>query len=268
MLAVAKVAVLVYAGLCLAVYLGHRRLVFPGGRVMDRTPATPPFRWDYDDLYLPVGSHMTNAWYIPLENARGVVLFSHGNGGTMSDRLETVELYRALGFSMLVYDYGGYGKSTGNATEARCYDDIRAMWHYLTRQRNIPPNRIVLFGRSLGAGVTAQLATEVNPVAVILDSTFLSIPALARDKLPILPMKWIIRHRFDNARKVPRIHAPILIVHSPDDTLIPYRHGRALFDLANEPRQFFATRGDHNDGFMRCAGEYAQSLAEFFAAAG
>lgn len=260
---IGAVLIVGYAVLVFLLFLGQNRLVFPGGRIMDRSPATAPFCWEYDDLYVRVGDETTNAWYIPLENPRGVVLFSHGNGGSMSDRLESCDLLRGMGFSVLVYDYGGYGRSSGNATEERCYADARAMWRYLMEERHIAPEKILLFGRSLGGAVTLQLATEVQSGAVIVESTFLSIPQIAKEKAPIFPMYWLMRNRFDNASKIPRIKAPILIVHSPDDTLIPYPHGRKLFDLANEPKQFLAIRGDHNEGFIVSGEFYRQGLAEF-----
>jgi hypothetical protein len=259
------VIVLGYLALVSAVYLGQNWVVFPDGQFTDRTPTDPPFGWRYEDLHLSVGHETTHAWHIPVENARGVVLFSHGNGGSIPDWLEAVQVFYDMGLSVLIYDYGGYGKSTGRASEDRCYADIRAAWRYLTEDQGVPANRIVLFGRSLGGGVAAQLATEVTPGAVILESTFLSVPRLAREKLPVLPMNWLMRNRFDTVRKVSRIKAPILIVHSSDDTLIPYHHGRDLFDLANEPKQFLSIRGDHNDGWFVSGDLYLKGLVEFLA---
>jgi len=257
--------VLAYAALLVLLYLVQDKLVFPGGRIMDRTPADRPFGWEYEDLRLRVGEETTNAWYIPLENARGTVLFSHGNGGAMPDRLESIAVFRELGFSVLIYDYGGYGRSTGKASEERCYGDIRAAWRYLTEARGVAPERIVLFGRSLGGGATAQLATEVHAGAVILESTFTSAPQLAQEKLPIFWVKPFVRTRFDNAHKVPFIKSPVLHVHSHDDSLIPFRHGRRLFELANEPKQFLEIRGEHNEGFVISGQQYLDGLAGFLA---
>jgi fermentation-respiration switch protein FrsA (DUF1100 family) len=266
MIAAALVVIVVgYLALLGAVYLGQSWVMFPDGQFTDRTPTDPPFGWRYEDLYLSVDHETTHAWHIPVENAPAVVLFSHGNGGSIPDWLEAVQVFHDMGLSVLIYDYGGYGTSTGRASEERCYADIRAAWRYLTEEQGVPPNRIALFGRSLGGAVAAQLATEITPGAVILESTFLSVPRLAGEKLPVLPMNWLMRNRFDTAGKVSQIKAPILIVHSPDDTLIPYHHGRDLFDLANEPKQFLQIRGDHNEGWLISGDLYLKGLAGFLA---
>jgi hypothetical protein len=191
------------------------------------------------------------------------VLFSHGNAGNIGDRLLSVKLFRELGYDTLVYDYGGYGTSSGKPTEQRCYDDIRAMWAYLTETRGVAPERIVLFGRSLGAGVSCQLATEVDAGAVILESAFLSVPAMAKTLYPIFPFGWLIRHRFDNEAKVGTLRSPVLFVHSPDDEIIPYEHGQRLFALASEPKAFLEIRGGHNEGFWMTGEAYGAGLEEF-----
>lgn len=265
MLTVLIAAVVGYVCLCVLVYALQTKVIFPGGQMSERTPSMPPFKWKYEDVLLDVGTEKTNAWFMPVENARGVVLFSHGNSGALSNWLDAIIPFRDLGFSVLLYDYGGYGKSTGRASEQRCYADIRAMWKYLTETRGIAPDKILLFGRSLGGGVTAQLASEVKPGAVILESTFTSIGNLAREKFPMLPMQLLIWNRFDSSSKMARIHAPVMVVHSVDDTLIPYRFGRALFDHANEPKRFLEIRGDHNDGVIVSEEIYRKGLEDFTA---
>jgi fermentation-respiration switch protein FrsA (DUF1100 family) len=139
------------------------------------------------------------------------------------------------------------------------------MWKYLTEARGIAPDRILLFGRSLGGGVTAQLASEVAPRAVILESTFTSISHVAQEKVPVFPMRLLIWNRFDSLSKLGGIHAPIMVVHSRDDTLIPFHHGRALFEGANEPKRFLEIRGDHNDGVIVSERVYREGLAAFAA---
>jgi uncharacterized protein len=263
MLALLKVVVVVAVVFLALACACQRKLVFPAGREVWRTPASDPFRWAYEEVDLPVGKYTTNAWFIQVQDARGVVLFSHGNAGTIAGRLESVQVFRDLGFSVLLYDYGGYGKSTGKPSEKRCYADIRAMWEYLTVAQGFAPEQVVLFGRSLGGGVAAQLATEVSPRAVILESTFESIASVAKGMFPFLPVKPLIRYRFDTAEKIGRIHAPLLVIHSPDDTIIPYRHGEALFQAANEPKRFLEIRGDHNEGFVVSLEAYQRGLEEF-----
>lgn len=257
--------VLVVAVLLLtAGYLAQTRIIFPATREIDRTPASAPFNWEFEEIFLEVDGEKTHAWFIPLEGSRKTVLFSHGNAGNIAGRLESVQLLRSMGFSVLAYDYGGYGLSTGSASEQRVYADVDAMWKYLTEKRRLSPDEIVLFGRSLGGAATAYLASHVTPAAVVLESTFCSIPDVVRD----MPFGWIlakgIRHRFPTVDRVPLIWAPLLIIHSREDTLIPFKHGQAIFDAANEPKTFLQIRGDHDMGFVESVDGYKQGWKHFF----
>ncbi len=254
---------LVYLGLLLLVYLSQAHFIFFPTTDLLTTPAA--YQWDYEDIKLSVNGESTHGWFIPAsKTARGTILFSHGNAGNIGGRLETIHIFRELGFNTLIYDYGGYGKSTGSPSEDRCYADIRAMWDELTKSRNIPPSQIILFGRSLGGGATSQLATEVTPAAVVLESTFTSIADMAQDQFPLFPTRLLVKHRFDTLEKVPHIDVPILHIHSPDDTLIPYTHGQQLFRASTEPKQFLEIRGDHNEGFWLSADAYTEGLDDFF----
>ena len=253
--------VLIYAGLCVVAFFIQGRVLFPATRAIYRTPAAHGCA--FEDVTLPVLGETTHGWFVVHPHARGVALFSHGNAGNIADRLESIDLLMSYGLSVLAYDYGGYGKSTGRPSEKRCYADAQAMWDWLTKTKGIPPEKIVLFGRSLGGGITADLAAKVKPAAVVLESTFLSTADVAAEMLPFLPMRWLIRYRFDNQSKVGKIRCPLLIIHSPDDTVIPYRNGVELFKLAPEPKRLLEIHGDHNDGFVLSMDAYRACWLEF-----
>ncbi|MDX9975223.1 MAG: alpha/beta hydrolase [FCB group bacterium] len=254
----------IYIVFLLLLAWGQSYIIFPGTRGQTRSPEI--HNWAFEELNLPVDGHTTCAWYMPIDHPRGVVLFSHGNGGNMDMWLEAVGPYRDLGFSVLLYDYGGYGNSTGKPSEQRCYNDVRAVWRWLTETKKISPARIVLLGRSLGSGVAAQLATEVKPGAVILESPFRSISHMARRKLPFIPTSLLLRHRFNTESKIPRITAPILFVHSLDDTLVPYAHGQYLYELANPPKKFLTLQqGGHDEAYYYCEDTYVTGLKAFLA---
>ncbi|MBX7256000.1 MAG: alpha/beta hydrolase [Candidatus Hydrogenedentes bacterium] len=252
-----------YAGVTLVFTFLQDSLIFPAFGKVWRTPADPDYQWAYEEVALQVDGHTTRGWFIPEDNARATLLFSHGNGGTISDRLDFVVMFKAMGLNVLLYDYGGYGDSTGRPSEQRCYADARAMWQFLTEEKKIPPSEIILYGESLGGGVTVNLATEVKPGAVVLQSTFLSVTKRAQEMFPFLPVRLLLRHHFDNASKIGNIAAPILVIHSPDDTVIPFRHGRGLFELANEPKTFLQLKGDHNEGPFESQRKYMKGLADF-----
>lgn len=252
----------IYVCVGIILYLFQTWLIFPGNRNLSQTPEQ--LGLVYENLNLSVGDETTNAWFVHGPDSRGVILYSHGNAESVSSCLPMAAIYRGLGFDVMLYDYGGYGRSTGRASERRCCADIRAAWRYLTHERGIPPERIVLFGRSLGGGPTADLAAEVKPGAVVLESTFLSAAKLGQQKLLIWPVKWLIRHRFDTESKFSRIRAPILVVHSADDWVVPFRHGKRLFELAQEPKQFLQIQGGHNTGIFISNACYQQGLTAFF----
>jgi len=247
-----------YVGIAALLYVFQRFLIFPGGGPLIGEPP-----WPYEDVLLDVGGETTHAWYCPVDDAPGVVLMSHGNGENVSTFVDTIGLYRGLGFSTLAYDYGGYGKSTGKATEQRVYKDIRAAWDWLVEKKGYDPGQIVIYGRSIGGGPSVDLAQDVQPAALILESTFTSTVDVGKQHYPWLPIATLLRHRFDNLSKIGRVEAPVLIIHSPDDTIIPVNHGRALFDAANEPKKFLEIHGDHNEGFFLSQDLYRKEAGAF-----
>lgn len=252
----------VYVGLIVVLYFFQDRLLFFPTADIYRTPADQG--WAYEEVRVSVAEETTAGWYVPAEGQRrGVVLFSHGNAGNIADRIESISVFRSLGLDVLAYDYGGYGQSTGKPSEDRCYQDIRAMWTLLVEERGIAPEEIVLFGRSLGAGSTAQLALEVDSAAVILESAFRSVPAMAKQLYPWLPVRSLARIHFDNESKVGLFKTQLLVIHSRDDSIIPYAHGRILYDLAPDPKEFLEIRGDHNEGFWASGDLYNNGLENF-----
>ena len=238
----------VYLCLCALLYFVQDYILFPASQRMDRDPGG--YDWKFEEVRLSVQGEETFGWYVPLENHRGIVLFSHGNAGNLAGRLESIGMLRSFGFSVLAYDYGGYGFSTGKPSEQRCYADIRAMWDYLVDTRGVDPKEILLFGRSLGGGPTVELAQDVAPGAVIIESTFLSTADVARRNPLFRTMTWAIRHRFESKNKVAKIKPPLLIIHSPDDEVIPFENGQGLFERATEPKTFLEISGGHNTGFV------------------
>ncbi|MCC6699838.1 MAG: alpha/beta hydrolase [Candidatus Hydrogenedentes bacterium] len=266
LLKLAVVALLGYAGLIIMLYALQTAMIFPRGGSIWRTPADPAFRWSFEDFTLDVQGERTCGWYVPVENARGTLLFCHANAGTMADRLESMAVFRDLGFNVFIFDYGGYGNSSGSPSEKRCIADALAAWQYLTSVKGEKTDRIVIFGRSLGGGVATQLAWEVRstpPAALILESTFVSVVKMGQEIFPFVPVRWFIRDRFDSAARIGEVNTPVLIIHSPDDEIIPYHHGKRLFELAREPKTFLDIRGDHNAGWYDSGMVYTEGITRF-----
>ncbi len=263
------IVVIAWCALALYVFLVQSRLIYyPDipARTIETTPAQ--IGLEFEDITLDTSDgEKLHAWFIPSPGAHSTLLFAHGNAGNISHRLDSIQVFHDLGLNVLIFDYRGYGQSTGSCNEHGTYRDIEAAWTHLTETRGIEPARIILFGRSLGAAVVADLATRVEPAAVILESAFLSVPDMAARIYPWLPARWLARYRYDNAEKVTRINRPLLIIHSRDDEIIPYEQGVRLFQLASTPKQFLELAGRHNDGFFVSRTVYIQTLRAFLASA-
>lgn len=254
----------IYALLCLALFAFQSRLVYFPAKALDATPAAIGLA--YQDVHLEsAGGTTVHGWYLPGPDDAATLLFFHGNAGNISHRLDSLRFFNTLGLNVFIIDYSGFGQSGGRPGEHRTYDDARLAWHYLTDSRGVAPERIILFGRSLGAGVATWLATQTKPAGLILESSFTSLPALASSHYPLFPVRWLARIRYDNAARLPLVGCPVLIAHSPDDELVPFAHGQALFALAREPKQFLEMRGDHNSGFLLSGHSYHQGFASFIA---
>ena len=258
-----------YAVLAAAVFFYQPNLLyFPDmpTRQIELTPGD--IGLDFESVTLDTSDNeQLHAWFVPADLARGTLLFCHGNAGNISHRLESIRLFHELGLSVLIFDYRGYGQSSGKPTETGTYRDAGAAWQYLVEQRGIPPQRIILFGRSLGASIAAELASRQAAAGVILESAFTSVPDVAAKFYPWLPVRWMSRYQYNTLKKLADIHSPVLIVHSRDDEIIPYTHGENLFAAASEPKQFLQLRGGHNDGFIVSGDGYVRELDVFLNAA-
>lgn len=253
-----------YGGLALLLYVFQSRLVFYPETGLEIVATPAQFGLQYEDLYLKTSDGITlHGWYVPAAQPRGTVLFLHGNAGNISHRLDSVLMFHRLGYSTLIFDYRGYGNSAGTPSEQGTYRDAEAAWRYLTEQRHVPACRIALFGESLGGAVGAWLAARQQPAALVIASGFTSVPDLAQQLYPYLPVRWLARIRYDTRAYLRSVTAPVLIAHSPEDDIVPFEHGRALFAAAHPPRQFLELAGGHNDGFIFMREVWVGMLGEF-----
>jgi len=199
-----------------------------------------------------------SAVYLPSPQSTYTVLYSHGNGEDLGDVRPLLEKIRALGVNVFAYDYEGYGISQGSATEQNAYRDIDAAYHYLTTVLKQPPNRIVVYGRSIGSGPSIDIATRQPIGGLVVESGFTSIFRVIT-RIPIFPVD-----KFPNINKIGAVHCPVLFIHGTNDQTIPLWHGRALFDRANQPKTFLEVSGaDHNDVEQVAGEQYNQALRSF-----
>jgi fermentation-respiration switch protein FrsA (DUF1100 family) len=254
--------VLGYLLIVAAAYLRQDRMLYFPTNDIESTPNN--IGLEYDDLTLKTKDGLDiSAWHVPVEDARGTVLFCHGNAGNISLRLDSIRIFHGLGLGVLIFDYRGYGKSQGHPDEKGTYMDAEAAWAYIVDTLGVKPENVVIFGRSLGGGVAAEMALRKQSGVLIIESGFTSVPDLGKKFFPYLPVRLISRHKYETIDKVDKIKIPKLFVHSPEDEIVPYGHGTKLFKRASEPKDFLRIKGDHNDGFMLSGKVYVEGLRDF-----
>ena len=168
-----------------------------------------------------------------------------------------------LGLSVFIFDYRGYGQSKGRPTERGTYVDAEAAWRYLVEELRINPNQIIIFGRSLGAAVASWLAQNQAPGALIVESAFTSLPDIAATIYPYLPVRLLLRFKYNTVEYITQVDRPVLVVHSRDDEMMPFSHGQRLFEEAREPKRFLEITGTHNEGFIMSGERYEEGLKMF-----
>ncbi len=206
-----------------------------------------------------------HGWFVPAPAAPATLIWFHGNAGNISHRLDNIGLlHRRLGIHIFIFDYRGYGQSDGRPSEAGLYRDARAALATLRRHPQVRPDRIVFFGRSLGAAVAVDLATQEPPLGLILESPFLSVRAMGKAVFPLLPVDLLVGNQYDSLPRVARVRVPLLVLHGDRDEVVPFSQGRALFEAANEPKTFFTIAGaGHNDTYVVGGAAYLDAWARF-----
>ena len=258
----ATVLVIGYAALVLLVYLFQDKLLFFPSRALVTSPAAYGLGFESVEMETEDGETL-HGWWIPAEPERGVLLFCHGNAGNISHRLESAEIFHRLGLSVLLFDFRGYGQSTGTPSETGLYQDGEAAWRYLTLTRRVDPRKVVVFGRSLGAAVAIDVAARHPAGALIAESGFTSAPDVGARHYPFLPVRRLSRNHFDNLSRIAQAQAPVLIIHSRTDEIIPFDHGQQLFEAAPPNKTFLEIKGGHNDGFFVTGPRYQEGIDAF-----
>jgi uncharacterized protein len=245
--------------------LEQRSLYFP-----DKTLAATPqvYQLSYRDLALRAKDGIeVHGWFIPAEKQSATttrtLLMAHGNAGNISHRLDKALLFHQLGLNVLLFDYRGYGLSKGVPSEKGTYRDAEAAYDFLVSELKQRPEQIILYGESLGCAVSVEMAKNHPAAALILESPFTSTVQMGKLVFTWLPVQLIVRYRYDNLAKIPNVHMPVLVMHSPTDEVIPFSMGRSVFEAANEPKRFFELTGGHNDGYERSGKRYLEAIERF-----
>lgn len=241
----------VYACLCIYGYFFTDRIIF----------LPQPSSYEDSNRILKLSTRdgaKISAVYLPNPQAKFTILYSHGNAEDLGDIQFVLDELRNLGFAVFAYDYRGYGTSQGKPTEATTYKDIDAAYNYLTQKLGVIPEKIILYGRSVGGGPSVDLASRKPVAGLILENTFVSTFRVAT-QITILPFD-----KFNNIAKIRRVRSPILIMYGKADRVIPFWHGEKLFATANEPKRVLVIDNGGHDDFREVASKkYDRALQEF-----
>lgn len=235
-------------------------------RTVETTPADVGLEFESVTLTASDGIRL-DAWFVP--GPRGdspAVLFLHGNAGNIGHRLETLEMLHEAGAATLILDYRGFGRSEGHPTERGTYRDAIAGWRWLTQQRGLSPQQIVVVGRSLGGAIAAWLAARVQPAGLILEASFTSIVALGQYHYPWAPIGWLSRFRYNTAAQLERVTCPVLIAHGGLDDIVPFSHAERLAQSVPGASELLTLDGGHNDAMLVSRQHYVEKLADFIGA--
>ncbi len=276
LLGVVFLIVSTYTAGCLFLYYQQSKYLFFPSPVIEKTPLA--YNVPFEDVWLPlkVGGKKSeqkieqiHGWWMNNPNSNGkVLLYLHGNTLNIAANLYAATGYYKAGFSVLLIDYRGFGKSEGSfPNEKRVYEDAEIAWNYLVRQLKIPSSQIYIYGHSLGGAIAIDLAVKCPDAAgLIVESTFTSVNEViaARKLFPLFPVDLILTQQFDSLQKVPKLKIPILIIHGTEDETIPVLMSQTLYASAPQPKELILVLGaNHNNVGEIAPSQYTKAVQSF-----
>lgn len=251
-----------YAALCGALYKYQDKLVYFPDDYFAKDPAAEGLVFEDFEVEVEPGATVTG-WIVRSQPGAPWVLHFHGNAGNISARIDHLKLFNELGFNGVVFDYRGYGKSKGKPSEAGLIADGVAVVKYLTDDLMVDPKMLIYFGESLGGGVASAVAEKEKPRALILKSTFTSVPDLGAELYPFFPVRLLSTTEFNTKARVGRFLFPKLVVHGRPDVVVPYEHGQRLYQAASEPKEFLDVYRGHNVSPLGLGQEFKDVVKRF-----
>lgn len=240
---------LAYLGWGVTLYIMQPKFLYAPVREVPYTPAELDL--DFENVVFKSDDGLLlSGWYIGAEGSEFTVLFCHGNGGNMTHLLDSINIFHNLGLNCFIFDYRGYGNSQGKPSEKGTYLDVRAAYKWLTEEKKIQPDNIIIFGRSLGGSIAAHLASKVRAGALIIEGTFTSYVDIGKKFYPYMPVRWFARFSYRTIDYIKDVHCPVMLIYSRNDEVVPFEFGLELYESANEPKEFVEIFGSHNDGFL------------------
>ncbi|MBW7876868.1 MAG: alpha/beta hydrolase [Candidatus Cloacimonetes bacterium] len=256
--------ILIVYGLLVGVfYVYQESLIYVPSTEMLSHPGH--YGMEYEEIRFPSeDGTILHGWFLPHKSSGPVVLMCHGNAGNISYMIDSAKVLWDMGYSVFVFDYRSYGLSQAKPlSEEATYMDTRAAYLWLKNSKGYAEDQIIVHGRSLGGPQAAHVARRFFPKALVLESTFTSLPELGKQLYPWLPVLLLSRVQYPTLEDVKAVRCPVLIVHSTQDEVIPYPHGQKIFETAPEPKSFVTITGDHNEGYFTSGKTYVDGLKSF-----
>ena len=243
------VLLVTYLALATVLYVMQPKFLYSPMREVFSTPAE--LELDFEDVVFKSTDGLNLAgWYIPVDNPKFTVLFCHGNGGNIAHRLDSINIFHNLGLNCFIFDYRGYGDSQSKPNEEGTYMDAMAAYKWLTEEKKISAENIIIFGRSLGGSIAAQLASKVDARALVVESAFTSYVDMGKEYYSYMPVRWFARFAYRTIDYIKNVQCPVMLIYSRNDEIVPYKFGLELYEAANEPKEFIEIFGGHNDCFL------------------
>lgn len=247
----------------LIVFFEGKFIYFPEKMPKDVTYSTAP-KESKEIWFTTADGVKINGLYAKAPDAKFTLLWFHGNAGNMENRFDMLKKLLKVGIDILIIDYRSYGKSEGSPSEEGLYKDADGAYDFLISEMKIPPERIIIFGKSLGSAVAIDLASRVKCAGLIVQSSFTSAKDMAKYVMPFFPARYFMRTNFDSISKISKITVPKLFIHSPADEVIPFEQGKKLFEAAPEPKRFYEVPyAAHNYTYIIGGEKYLDEFRKF-----
>ena len=240
----------------------ERKIIYFPSKTIEFEPSDAGLA--YEDVFFKAedGTEL-HGWFVQVPDAYATVLYFHGNAGNISHRVEIAKMFNDKKMNFFIIDYRGFGRSKGSPNEKGIYLDALAAYNYLVDIKGICLKKIILYGKSLGVAAAIDLATKVKAGALICESGFTSTQDFAREIYKFIPLWLFVSQKYDSLGKIGKLDIPKLIIHSQNDEIVPFSHGKRLFEKAREPKELYVMRGGHNDAFYIYNAECMQRISDF-----
>jgi uncharacterized protein len=251
-----------YLSIVLFFAILQNRLIYYPVRLLP-SPDSIGIRWVKEIFFQTKDGVKLCGWFLVPPEGAPCLLHFNGNAGNIAGRGHLLEMARSNGWGLLLFDYRGYGKSEGTPRESGLYLDAQSAWDWLNLQKGITSQKLILWGESLGCSMALDLASKQPSAGLVLEAPFTSLMELSKELYPWLPVSLFLRSRFNNQEKIKQVQAPILIIHGRQDEIVPFQHGKILFESAPGPKYFLALNSSHNDIFDSGGYVYQEEIRKF-----